>query len=204
MLRPVSPPNVLLVEGNDDQHVVIHICQRSQQMPIFDIFQRGSVNSLLDSIRMEVRAPGLATLGILVDANDNLSGRWRAVAGRLRAVDIGAPDTPGPNGTIVEGFPRVGVWLMPDNKSTGELEDFVEQMIPPNDPVWPLSQAYIDGIPVADRKFTDGKTLRAKVHAWLATREAPRPIGLAIGAGDLDVNSTASLAFVNWLRDLFG
>ena len=203
MVRPVSPPNVLLVEGNDDQYVVIHICQRIQGMPSFEIKQRGGIDSLLDSIRIEVRSPGLETLGILVDADDNLNDRWQAVANRLGAVDIDAPDAPIPDGAIIEGFPRVGVWLMPDNQSTGELEDFVEQMIPPNDPVWPLSEAYIDGIPQSARKFADGKTMRAKVHAWLAAREDPRPMGTAIRAGDLDVNAPVSASFVTWLRQLF-
>ena len=61
------------------------------------------------------------------------------------------------NGAIMAGQPSIGVWLMPDNQSTGELEDFVAQMIPPGDPVWPRSEYYIEGIPEPDRKFTDGQ-----------------------------------------------
>ena len=92
---------------------------------------------------------------------------------------------------------------MPDNQLAGELENFIEKMIPASDPVWPLSEAYIDGIPQAARKFADGKILRAKVHAWLAAREDPRPMGTSIRAGDLDINAPASTSFVNWLRRLF-
>ena len=92
---------------------------------------------------------------------------------------------------------------MPDNVSSGELEDFVVQMIPSNDVVWPLSQAYIDKIPEADRKFAKGKIQRAKVHAWLAAREHPRRMGSAIGVGDLDINVEVSKKFVTWLRELF-
>ena len=77
-------------------------------------------------------------------------------------------------------------------------------MIPENDPVWPRSQAYIDGIPASDRKFSDGKTLRAQVHSWLATREAPRKMGAAIGAQDLTVDTRAVTRLVEWLRRLFG
>ena len=63
---------------------------------------------------------------------------------------------PDRDGTIIletEDLPRVGVWLMPDNESAGELEDFVARMIPGDDPVWPLSESYIEGIPLVDRKF---------------------------------------------------
>ena len=120
------------------------------------------------------------------------------------------PAHPVATGTIIETAAeipdaalRIGIWLMPDNRSTGELEDFVGSMIPSGDPVWPRAESYIDGIPQADRKFAPGKTQRAKVHAWLAARESPRPMGLAIKARDLDTNAANSTTFVKWLRKLF-
>lgn len=58
----------------------------------------------------------------------------------------------------MDGQPRVWVYLMPDNASTGELEDFVMQMIPEGDPVWPRFKRYIGEIPQADRKFPEIKT----------------------------------------------
>ena len=100
-------------------------------------------------------------------------------------------------------MPRIGIWLMPDNQSPGELEDFVAQMIPGSDPVWPLSQDYIDGIPVRNRKFTHSKTLRAKIYSWLASREDPRQMGLAIRALDLDIDGDLCTRFSNWLNRLF-
>ena len=76
-------------------------------------------------------------------------------------------------------------------------------MIPAEDPVWPRAQGYIDGIPKEDRKFTEKKTQRAKLHAWLATREDPRFMGAAIGAYDLEVDGNLSTTFADWLRQLF-
>ena len=93
---------------------------------------------------------------------------------------------------------------MPGNYSDGELEDFVAGMIPPADPVWPLAEQYIDGIPEEHRKFSEGKIVRAKVHAWLAARGRPRQMGTAIEAGDLDTNVAQAQAFIEWLRNLFG
>ena len=92
---------------------------------------------------------------------------------------------------------------MPDNASPGELEDFVSQMIPPGDPVWPISQDYIERIPPEDRKFADGKTLRAQLHAWLAAREDPRQMGLAIRARDLNTDGELCQRFIKWLERLF-
>ena len=161
----------------------------------------------LDAIRqrigLEILDPRRKAVGILVDANDDLDARWNAVADRLRKENIEVPSNPEPTGIIIDGTPRVGIWLMPNNESPGELENFVSEMIPADDPVWPLSKNYIDGIPEADRKFTEKKILRAKIHAWLATREDPRQMGAAIGARDLRVDGTLSTAFANWLRQLF-
>ena len=205
-----SHPRVLLVEGPDDKHVVIHLSERSELEQNFWIIEKEGKDKLIDSIVLEARTPGRTVLGIVLDANNNPDARWQALTDRLNRLRQEdhfelpeLPEQPNPSGTIIEGRLRVGVWLMPDNRSTGELEDFVGSMIPSGDPVWPLSEAYIEGIPPADRKFAPGKIQRAKVHAWLATREEPRRMGLAIKARDLVTDAANTAAFVNWLRTLF-
>ena len=193
---------VLLVEGADDEHVVRHLCNRHQAIPEFCIRDKGGIEGLLEDIGAEILAPSRKAVGILVDANDDLDARWNAVANRLREESIEVPNSREPTGTIIDSNPRVGIWLMPNNTSPGELENFVSEMIPDDDPVWPLSKGYIDSIPEADRKFKKN-ILRAKIHAWLATREEPRKMGSAIYAQDLRVDGPLSTAFANWLRQLF-
>lgn len=203
MPTPESPARVLLVEGDDDLHVVDHLRHRSGSMPEFEIVAKNNDSNLLASIRQEIRVPGRVALGILLDADTDVDARWRSVIDRLRTADIIASPTPSPEGAIVEAKPRVGIWLMPDNISLGELENFVERMIPSGDPVWPLSEDYVDGIPEKDRRFPEHKMLRAKVHAWLATRESPRKMGSAIRAMDLDTSGETATKFIAWLRKLF-
>ena len=201
---PLPPSKkVLLVEGQDDRHVIHHLCARRQPTPNFEVLDKGGVNNLLSSIGPEIKAPGRNAVGIVVDANDDLTSRWTAVAHRLRRANIDPPDSPCLLGTIIPGSPQVGIWLMPNNQLPGELEDFVKKMIPAGDPVWPMSERYIDAIPEANRKFAAGKTLRAKLYAWLATREIPNRMGLAIGTGDLSTDNELSSAFVDWLQRLF-
>ncbi len=197
---------VLLVEGRDDKHVVEHLCRFHQAIAHFAVVEKDGIKELLKAISPEMKRSGRKAVGILVDANDDVEARWQAVTGRLKAQNLQPPRHPEPVGTIIDGSdgsPRVGIWLMPDNQSTGELEDFVQKMIPRDDVVWPLSEAYIDSIPAAERKFTQGKILRAKVHAWLATRDRPRLMGAAIHAGDLNLNEPNSERFASWLQRLF-
>lgn len=209
MILPASDPSsrILLVEGQNDRHVIGHLCMRHQSVPSFSILDKGGIEPLLDAIEAEITdVENRQAIGILVDANDDPAARWQAVAGRLAEEGIAVPRERNPAGTIIDTVdkPRVGIWLMPDNTSAGELEDFVAKMIPGEDPVWPLSQSYIAGIPQADRKFAAHKTLRAQIHAWLAAREDPRQMGLAIRTGDLDIDGLLCRKFVAWLTSLFG
>ena len=201
-----SSPRVLLVEGSDDLHVVLHLCMRSETMPKFHIIDRGGKDNLLKTVNEEIDVSDRAAVGILVDADNDLAKRWKKIKRKLQENNIALPDKPEPSGTITAGVPRrhprIGIWIMPDNQSPGELEDFIVKMIPTGDPVWPRSESYIDGIPEDDRKFK-GKILKAKVHAWLAAREEPRKMGLAITAEDLDISGTTCMSFVAWLRKLF-
>ena len=140
---------VLLVEGQNDKHVVEHVYwKRFESKPPFDVLDKEGFSRLSESIGPELKAPEREVVGVIVDANDDLTARWTAIADRLRnacpGIEIGVPV---PDGTIAGSEPRVGIWLWPDNESGGELEDFVARMIPGDDPVWPLSRCYIQGIP---------------------------------------------------------
>ena len=200
---PEARPHVLLVEGPDDKHVVLHLCQRAGLGINFYIKEKGGIDALLSDLGVESKASGLETLGILVDANDSLSSRWQAVSDRLNGQGIHLPPNPSPNGTMISGAPSIGIWVMPNNQTSGELENFISCMIPDSDSVWPLARIYVESIPNEHRRFKDGKILRAEVHAWLAVREDPRPMGLAIGAQDLDVDGPLTQRFLQWLRHLF-
>jgi len=198
---------LLLVEGIDDKYVVKGLCERHNFEAEFDILDSGGFPELKKAISLQAKVSGQIALGILVDANDNPCGRWDGVRHRLREAGYSPPRQMDSNGTIINGVgrrPRVGIWLMPDNGTKGELEDFIQELIPGGDPVWPLAEAYIDKIPAPARKFALRKIQRARIHAWLAAREEPRKMGLAIQAGDLDADAQPAIRFMDWLRRLFG
>ena len=199
----IPPDKVLLVEGQNDKHVVRHICIRHSLTPNFQTLDKGNVDELIESISLEVKASGRKAVGIMLDANDNLTSRWDAVSEKLSRSNVKTPRCIEKGGTIISGAPRVGIWIMPNNNSVGELEDFVVTMIHKEDSIWPLFSQYIDQIPKTHRKFKNKKTSRAKLYAWLATRENPNRMGTAIGAKDLDVDGELCNSFIEWLRKLF-
>ena len=196
---------ILLVEGEDDEHVVLCLYRKVHgSEPPFTIVNKEGYTKLLQGLRLELKRPGLKILGILVDANDDLEARWKELVDEANGGAVALPDAPAPSGTIVEGSLRVGVWLMPDNGRPGELEDFVFELVPSSDRVWPLAKSYIEGIPDQERKFKPGKILKAKLYAWLASRRLPQRMGASITAGDLDAEAPLAQGLAAWLADLFG
>ena len=194
---------LLIVEGVNDRHVVRQIVSRVGSGSGFEIADAGGINSLLESIEARANYTGRVALGIVADANDDINARWQSIRSRMPdRIDL--PERPVAGGLIVESRPRVGVWLMPDNASPGQLEDFVQRMIPTDDTIWPLAERYIDDIPAPDRKFPPSKTSRAKLYAWLAARQDPRRMGEAIRTRDLAIDGALCQQFVGWLRRLFG
>ena len=204
MTGVLPPERILLVEGVDDKHVVRHLCERHQDIPEFCIREKIGFPNLKAAIGPEMKVSGRTALGILADANTHPRQRWQEIIEQLRRVGVDPPPQIEPAGAIVQHSPKVGIWLMPDNEEPGQLEDFIEKLIPQGDPVWPRARHYIDEIPVADRKFTPNKVSRAQIHAWLATRAEPRKMGTAIRALDLDANAPVAEGLVGWLRELFG
>ena len=204
--RISSEHYVLLVEGIDDENVVWHICNRNKfEAP--GIIDKKGFDKLVKSISIELKVSGRKAVGILVDANDDPKARWTSIIDKLLKVGITLPNHPDPNGTILvdtKVLPRVGIWLMPDNRIKGILEHFVEQMIPTNDPLWPRSCKYVDDIPETERKFKINNTQKAKIHAWLATRKNPGlRMGTAILAQDFEIDGDLAQTFFTWLQKLF-
>lgn len=206
MASSQSGSRVLLVEGQDDRHVVGHMLKMAETQVLShdDIVDKKGVNNLLRAVTVEMKAPGREVLGIVLDANDAPRARWQSVGDRLKSADVVLPQSPVRGGAIIQGTPRVGVWLMPNNRSLGQLEDFVSTMIPDDEPAWPLARKYIADIPPEHRQFSEAKARKAEVHAWLASRRQPGRLGEAVARGDLGIEGVLCRQFLAWIATLFG
>ncbi len=100
--------NRLLVEGDDDKRLLPQLIEangipwgETRSEAIVDIEAYGGLGNLLDRkvIATELKASGLAALGILVDANDEPENRWQ----RLRRICL--PSIP----NLPEELPATGL-----------------------------------------------------------------------------------------------
>lgn len=201
----------LLVEGKNDRHVIWALCKTHQVPEIFTVElpteTDGGINELLESIPVRLKTSRLQTLGIIVDADQNLQSRWEAVCYRL--VEAGyenLPKEPDIEGTIIAPFgkPKIGIWLMPDNQLSGMLENFVAHLMPDGDPLAAKAEVVLQEIELTNLNlYTITHRPKAYIHTWLAWQKTPgQPMGQAI-TESLQYNKPLALVFVKWLNRLF-
>ena len=121
---------VLLVEGNDDCHVVLALAMYHELPENFGLYEcEGYPNILMQANALMLAADRPHTMGIVLDADTpGVAERWQAVKNKLAKHGYDFPAIPAKEGTVIEGldhFPRLGVWLMPNNEDSGYLEDFL-------------------------------------------------------------------------------
>ena len=206
------------MEGKTDQRVIPYLMEangvpwpdhRDPDCPAF-IHDYGSVDAILNPgvIEAELRASGLEALGLVVDADGDAAARWD----ELRAL-WGGEFADLPDQIPVEGLevvpasgPRFGVWIMPNNRFQGMLEDFLVGLIPDDSST--LYQRARNCVAEARGDHAPFKSVherKAEVYTWLAWQDPP---GLrlheAVKHRVLDPRRPESQRFVSWFRSLFG
>lgn len=202
---------VLLVEGPDDEHVVKNICGRRGGLWIDDVSAHNGVNELLEAIPRRVKASaGEHIIGVVLDADGNIDGRWQSIMDRLAESGYrDLPRQPSPEGTIMMPdydplLSRFGVWLMPDNQSTGILEHFLRRLVPANSRLFAHVQSSVDAIPLEEVKFTELARPKVLIHTYLAWQADPGcPYGTAIKSNFLNPHTPEVDAFITWLNRLY-
>jgi hypothetical protein len=131
---------ILLVEGKDDQHSVVHLMRAHVRWPDdrtqapVDIQDGGGKDAVLEEGRIVglVKERGMRAVGVMLDADDDCAACYRRIRDRCLAIVPAMPMEQPSDGLIVssEGFARLGVWIMPDNTSRGDLETFLRNLVP--------------------------------------------------------------------------
>lgn len=204
------------MEGRTDQKVIPYLMEvngvtwpEPPNSPVF-IKPYGGVDEILRPgvMEAELRASGLEALGVVVDADEDLAGRWD----RLKAW-CSSEFEELPHQIPAEGLrvvhpdgPRFGIWIMPDNRLAGMLEDLLVGLIP--DDSRELYELARRCTRESKRQGATYKTVherKAQLHAWLAWQDPP---GLrlhdAVKGPVLDPTRPESRPFVGWFRGLFG
>lgn len=197
---------LLLVEGNDDKHVMFAICEKFKIKENFTIIDCTGIEKLYTQIPVRFKQSGIDTIGIIVDADIDLQKRWLQLLRILNPIFDGLPKHLPKEGLIHESNDKkIGVWVMPNNITSGMLEDFIQFLVPDEDVLLPIVKQHLDAIEIAKQnKYRLIHRTKAEIHAWLALQEDPEtPMGLSITKRYLTLEREECKNLVKWLSTLF-
>lgn len=200
-------PQKLLVEGLDDLHVVLALCQKFNVPENFDIISVEGLGNLEKQLNLRLKQSDTKTIGVIVDADTDIRSRWQQIVNLFRSLSVFLPEEIPATGLIYNnpGQIKIGVWVMPDNRLDGILEDFIAFLVPEEDRLLPVVKSNLDSVEHEGlHKYKAASRSKAVIHSWLACQEEPgTPLGLAITKKYLALESDSCHLFMNWLKNLY-
>ena len=197
----------LLVEGNDDKHVIWALCEKFNIPEVFDVIDCKGKNNIPKEIRVRLKLPDTnEAIGIVVDADDNLDSRWTDIRKLLLEQGFNVPiDLPIDGLVSSNNDVKFGVWIMPDNNTNGMLEDFISFLVPQDDKLFQIVKDNLKEIEKQKlNKYSPIHQSKARIHSWLALQKEPgTPLGSSITRNYLTTDNKICKQFINWLLELF-
>lgn len=168
----------------------------------------GKVNSMLNQL---LKDTSVNNIGVVVDANNvGAQKRWESLKSQLSRVfpkNILSQVELRAEGAIIseEGFPTVGIWVMPNNVEEGYLEHFLTSLVRENDSLLPHVEKTIEDLMNLDLcRFTETKKQKALLHTWLTWQKEPgKTFGGAANSRYFDINAPAIDPLLNWFKQTF-
>jgi hypothetical protein len=210
------PNSLLLVEGNDDFHVIHSLCKqfnisvRNLENPKggnFSVKDCKGVTELLEQIPVLFKSSNqLTSVGVIIDADIDLQSRWESVKNILLKEGFDLPKDLPENGLIIKkGILKAGVWIMPNNNLNGMLEDFISFLVPQDDKLLPIIKTTLEGLEANNlNKYSLTHKSKALIHSWLSIQEEPgTPLGQGITKRYLSTDEETCKHLVNWINELF-
>lgn len=171
----IEKKNQLLVEGKDDESffaaLLTHLNINNIQIQIYS--STSELKPFLDVLLKTSNFYTVTKLAIIRDADENAESAFQSVCGYLKKNNLPIPKNP----LIYTGLPlKIGIFILPDNKSTGMLETLCIKSVE-NDPIMPCVESYLECI--KDKLGKKPNNIhKARLHAYLSSRDEA---GLLLG-----------------------
>jgi hypothetical protein len=214
---------LLLVEGPNDCHAVFQLMWLVHKAnPVFGIHECGGDDKVLDSLssRLVSSQPKQKTLGLILDSDTEGLNADQVIQSRLDQLRarVGeyypVPDVFPERGLILDPLasrqdadrlPKLGVWLMPNNKAYGMFEDLLMESLVDEVRQYTskvVNQAKADKIAT----FKDIHLSKAIIRTYMAWQDPPdiQYLGLAIKKRTFENIEAKCTQLIHWLGLLFG
>ena len=205
--------NILLVEGSNDVSAIAGLLQKySVQIPDFKIVECGGIDNLPPTLDLYLKnSTAYGIIGVVADADKSVESRWQQMKDRLMKTGKSACKKMPLNdkGMIIEPTDsedaKVGVWIMPDNKYQGALENFLLDMIQEGDELMEEVEQELTHLENKQiKRYKDKDRNKAKVHTYLSWEKNPGcSLNTAVVSRVLNPNTALARTFVEWIKNLF-
>jgi hypothetical protein len=204
-MKECKEKSVLLLEGNDDCNIVEKFRKDNDIQSNFGFCNCKNDNQLLaklDALLRESRQPEV--IGVILDADNGINVRYQSIKNIVEDFYT-LPDNMPKEGLIhnEKELPKLGIWIMPNNKDNGALEEFYLELAAD------IDTDFINNVikQAEDKNLTSFKKQhknKAIMHTYFAWQDKPgTPLYSAINKIALDNDKDIAKAFKKWLTDLF-
>lgn len=222
-------PNVLIVEGSNDKTFFENLCKAYNlnvhvkvSNPL-DFSFSGAFNSkrgVIDSLDhllpfLEDADSAIQKIAVILDADitgENRGGFKETIAQiKEKTSKFGYKEVHKyiNNGVEIphsdKGMNPLGVWIMPNNKADGTIEDWIKSKILASETDL-FNHACYTVKDLTNKKFSQNSIVKAEIATWLAWQNQPgRTIAYALKEGEelLDINHESFKELISWLKAFF-
>lgn len=213
---------VLLVEGPNDTTFYEAFCRESGVRRV-DVKPPGSAGAKVESktnaihvlpmFLQQLDDASVQNLGLIVDADypetHGLGHAGTMFQIRQKLIEHGfKPEKRHSSGGFLfehpDGLAPVGVWVMPNNRNNGMLEDFVQASIRDKEQIDLHEHASRVVRGLTAPRFKPIHRAKAEVATWLAWQKMPgKRLESVVGDNLIDLSSAECTALAEWLRAVF-
>ena len=173
--------NILLVEGPNDKGAIEGLMQKHHVARNFEFVVATGIDNLLQKLDSYLKSSAYGVIGVVVDADKDVDARWQQLRDRLmKTGKYSCKKMPLADGGMIieadepEQDAKVGIWIMPDNKYKGTLENFLLGMVPEDDELLVEVENELVRLETNNvKRYRDIDRNKAKVHTFLAWEENP-------------------------------
>ncbi len=197
---------VLLLEGSSDCHIIKKFCKNNDIELNFGFCNCESDSKVLPQLNALLLKGQTKIVGIILDADNDIGDRYQKIkeskVGKFyKKLPISMPKS----GLIhvEDGLPKLGIWIMPNNRDSGALEDFYLKL------ATNINTKFINGLinQAKSKNLTSFKPQHRKkaiMHTYFAWQDTPgMPLHSSINKIALDNEAGIADKFKSWLIELF-
>ena len=198
----ITKKKLVAVEGKDEIAFFAELLKHMGMKNIIDILEVKGKDNFKEEMPLLTKSPGfsgLEAIAIIRDADDSCQNAFKSVVGVLKKINLKAPARPG---EFSRGNPKVGVFIMPDNKNDGKLETLCLETVKEKEGMKCVNQ-FIACASQMENPPKEKDIDKVKVQTFLAIMpEVPDKLGVGAKKKCWDFDSSELAPLKNFISEL--